>query len=158
MAYAENTSVPVARSRDEIERTLKRYGATQFVYGYSEDDGRALIGFTVHARQVRFELPLPTVDEVSQTATGRRRKGEAAQTALEREERRRWRALALAIKAKLEVVETGITTFEEEFLAHIMTPDGSNIGQHVIPRLAGMYATGQMPRLLPAKLLPPGAP
>jgi hypothetical protein len=36
----------------------------------------------------------------------------------------RWRALALAIKA----VESGIATFEEEFLAHIALPNGSTVG------------------------------
>ena len=31
--YAENTTVSSAASRDEIERTLIRFGASQFVYG-----------------------------------------------------------------------------------------------------------------------------
>jgi hypothetical protein len=34
---------------------------------------------------------------------------------MEAETRRRWRALALAIEAKLEVVDTGIASFEHEF-------------------------------------------
>jgi len=32
--YAEGTSVPADRSRAEIERTLTRYGADQFAYGW----------------------------------------------------------------------------------------------------------------------------
>lgn len=39
------------------------------------------------------------------------------------EHRRRWRALLLGIKAKLEYVQSGIATFDEEFLAHIVIDD-----------------------------------
>jgi hypothetical protein len=63
--------------------------------------------------------------------------------------RARWRALALVIKAKLEAVESGITTFEEEFLAHIVLPDGTTLGQWAAPRLAHVYDTGAMPPMLP---------
>jgi len=36
MPYAEDTRVPIERSRSEIERTLERYGATAFSYGWDE--------------------------------------------------------------------------------------------------------------------------
>lgn len=65
-------------------------------------------------------------------------------------ERQRWRALALVIKAKLEAVEAGITEFEEEFLAHIVLPNGGTVGQFMLPQVATAYETGQMPPLLPA--------
>ena len=55
--YAENTTVSSAASRDEIERTLIRFGASQFVYGWQ--DNAAVIGFVAHGRQVKFTLPLP---------------------------------------------------------------------------------------------------
>jgi hypothetical protein len=32
--FAENTSVSAERSRAEIEKTLRRYGADQFMYGW----------------------------------------------------------------------------------------------------------------------------
>src|SRR5262245_44396717 len=64
--------------------------------------------------------------------------------------RQRWRALALAIKAKLEAVESGIATFEEEFLAYVVMPDGQTVGQHVLPNVERAYSTGQMPPLLSA--------
>jgi hypothetical protein len=61
----------------------------------------------------------------------------------------RWRCLALVIKAKLEAVESGITTFEDEFLAHIMMPDGQTVGQHVRPNIASAYEQRSMVPLLP---------
>ena len=41
--YAESTSVSSEKSRAEIERTLTRYGATGFMYGWT--DGNALVAF-----------------------------------------------------------------------------------------------------------------
>jgi hypothetical protein len=58
--------------------------------------------------------------------------------------------LALVIKAKLEAVASGITTFEDEFMAHIMMPDGLTVGKHIKPTIAAAYASGKMIPLLPA--------
>jgi hypothetical protein len=64
--------------------------------------------------------------------------------------RQRWRALLLVIKAKLEAVESGIACFEEEFLAHIVLPNGQQVGQWLRPQLAFAYERGNMPPMLPA--------
>lgn len=147
--YAENTSVATDRSRAEIEKTLVRYGADTFMYGW--EDGRAVIGFRANGRLIRFELPIPDKNdrEFTETATGRPRKDPAAYEAWEQAGRQRWRALALAVKAKLEAVAAGITTFDEEFLAHIVMPDGQTVGTWAAPQLERMYTGGQMPKLLP---------
>ncbi len=57
--------------------------------------------------------------------------------------------LALVIKAKLEAVETGITMFDEEFLAHIVLPNGNTVGQFMLPQVESTYNSGAMPPLLP---------
>ena len=41
--YASNSKVGSTKSRDEIERTLTRYGAESFMYGWEED--RAVVAF-----------------------------------------------------------------------------------------------------------------
>ena len=58
--------------------------------------------------------------------------------------------MALIIKAKLEATETGITSFEEEFLAYMVLPDNSTVGGVLLPQLERTYETGDMPPLLPA--------
>lgn len=149
--YAENTSAPSERSRAEIESTLRRYGATGFMYGWDED--RAVVAFKMHDRQVRFLLPMPdrTSREFTHTpAKNQPRSIAQAEAAYEQAVRQRWRALALVIKAKLEAVAAGITEFEDEFLAHIMLPDGSTVGQFMRPQVAIAYERGDMPKLLPA--------
>lgn len=151
--YAERTEVPSARSRDEIERTLQRYGATAFAYGWQERD--ATIMFEIRTprglRRVRFRLPMPDRNspEFTETPTGRSRSASAAAQEYDRATRQRWRALALVIKAKLEAVAAQISTVEEEFLAHICLPDGSTVGDWAAPQLAIAYEHGTMPALMP---------
>lgn len=147
--YAAETTVSSDRSIMEIRSTLARYDASNF--GYVESDGKAMIVFEAHGRRVRFVVPLPsrTDPEFHKTPAGRRtRDDNGAYKAWEQATRQRWRALALAIKAKLEAVETGITTFEEEFLAHIVLPNGETVGQWMGPQIATAYKSEKMPPLL----------
>lgn len=146
--YAEKTSVPADRSRAEIERTLTRYGADGFAYGW--EGTIAVIAFRAHNRRIQFRLPLPDRDDPAFTQHSQGYRTEAAaRSAYEQAVRQRWRAMALVIKAKLEAVETGIVDFESEFLAHILLPDGQTTGDWLLPQVAQAYETGEMPSLLP---------
>lgn len=147
--YAAGTEVSSDRSRTEIERTLRRYGATQFLYGWT---GRgATVGFTANGRSIRFELPMPDAadHEFTRTDTGRTRTETAAADAYEKAVRQRWRALALVVKAKLEAVSSGIVTFEDEFLGNTVLPGGATVADAVREHVAEAYATGRVPALMP---------
>lgn len=147
MRYAENTSVPTERSRAEIETVLARYGAEEF--GYRTSAAAAQIAFHACGRIVRFTLPLPSKDDYRKTPAGKRERSDAdAYRAWEQACRQRWRALALCIKAKLEAVECGITTFEQEFLAHIVLPNQQDVYSWLRPQIAEAYDTKRMPPLL----------
>lgn len=148
--YAERTEVSSDRSRSEIERTLVRYGATSFAYGWEQ--GRAVVAFEMKGRRIRFLLPLPDRNDKQFLYTPEKkllRSREQADAAWEQAVRQRWRALALAIKAKLEAVAAGITTFEDEFLAHTQLPGGLTVGEWLQPQIDIAYRTGRMPPLLP---------
>ena len=147
--YAADTSVSQDKSRNEIEATLKRYGATSFMY--ASEEAAAMIGFRISGRMVKFVLPMPDpkAREFTHTpAKGMVRSPAEAQKAWEQAGRQRWRALALVIKAKLEAVAAGITTIEDEFLAHTVLPDGSTVGQFMKPQIAVAYERGSMPTTL----------
>jgi len=47
----------------------------------------------------------------------------------EQEWKRRWRAHVLLIKAKLEFIEGGDTTLEQEFLPYALMKDGRTVGE-----------------------------
>lgn len=150
--YAQNTSVPADRSRAEIDKILTRYGASGFGYSWerrevainpvpvygpkTEQRDFAAIVFQFKERRVRLDVPMPTAREAG-----------TAERA-ERATRQRWRALLLVIKAKLEAVESGISTLEQEFLAHVVTESGRTIGEIIIPQISEAVRAG---RLLPAK-------
>lgn len=147
--FAENTSVSVEKSRAEIEGLIVRYGATHTAF--MNAPGRAVICFEAKARRIMFELPLPDRSEkrFQRDGRGSTRSADKITEAWEQACRQRWRALALVIKAKLEAVESGITAFEDEFLAHIVMPDGQTVATHIKPRIAEAYDHGSMVPLLP---------
>jgi hypothetical protein len=147
--YAATTGVSSEASRGEIERTLTRYGATSFMYAWQDE--RALVGFVAGGSQVRFVLPLPDRQGKEFTHTpsrGNRRSDSEAAKAYEQAVKQRWRALALVIKAKLEAVEAGIVTFEEEFAMHMVLPGGRTVADEVLPAIDEAYATGAVRPLL----------
>lgn len=149
--YAENTSVSVEKSKAEIEAMLMRHGASQFISGW-QDDGKAMVQFRMHGRYVRFilELPDPESREFKQTPSRRyARTAEEAHKAWEQACRSRWRALCLCIKAKLEAVAAGITTFETEFLPHTVLGNGRTVADEMLPRLTKHYETGLVADALP---------
>lgn len=148
--YAKDTTVSSELSRLEIERCLIRYGATGFAYATSQ--GKAMIAFTLHDRQVRAMLPLPDINdpEFAYTPTRRNRRSEKAQfDAWEQACRQRWRALLLVIRAKLEAVECGITTFDSEFMSDIVLPGGQTVGDWMGPQIEQAYLNGSPPKMLP---------
>lgn len=150
--FAAKTSVSVSQSKSEIENILQRYGAAQFMSGW--DQSNAVIGFTMpigdQFRQVRFILPMPDRNDRQYTHHSKgARSPDAALKEWEQACRQRWRALALVIKAKLEAVESGISIFEDEFLANIVMPNGQTVSQITRPRIETAYKTGSMPPMLP---------
>jgi len=154
MPYAEGTTVPPERSKAEIETLLRKYGAIDFVAGTYDTGGRAMIGFRCQDRALRFELMLPRQDEKRfvfvKGSSWERRTDLAALKAWDQEVRRLWRCMVLVIKSKLEAVQSGITTFEHEFLAHIVMPDGKTVAEHVTPKIAEAYLSRMPVPLLPA--------
>ena len=137
MAYAVNTSVPIERSRAEIEKILEKHNATAFAYATRPE--LAQIQFEMGERRMKFNLPLPVRPQGSKAVAVKK---------WEQTCRSKWRALGLCIKAKLEAVESGITTLEYEFMAHIVLPDGRTLGEAVLPQVEESYRTNQMPPLL----------
>jgi len=149
MAYAQNTTVAVSTSRSDIEKIVEKYGASQYVSGWSGNK-KAMIGFTLLDRQVRFMLMLPEKDEERFTHSNRGpRTEDQAFKAWEQGCRSKWRSLFLVIKAKLEAVEQEIDTFENAFMANIVLPDGQTVGDYMLPQIKAAYETGKMPKLLP---------
>jgi hypothetical protein len=107
--------VAVHRSRYELERVLGRYGATDLAF--VEVDANASLQFAMNGRYVQLALPLPdpSAARFTHTPSGRHRTIVAQERAYEQALREHWRALLLAVRGKLQSVESGISSFEDEF-------------------------------------------
>ena len=133
--YAASTSVPVERSRAEVERVVTKYGATKF--GTMSEETKVTIYFEVKDRQVQWSIPIPP------KAKYRYDKDH------EQEVRRRWRVLVITVKAMLEAVESTLLTFDQAFLPHIVIPGTARtIGETLVPKLPALYAGQSLPALL----------
>lgn len=129
MAYAETTEVSVSKTREQIEALLVKFGADQFLFGWTGEG--AAIGFRAGGRQITINL---AVDPKS----------------TQQQQKALWRALYLIIKAKCVAIESGITTLEREFLADVRMWDGRTVYEWARPSIEKMYLEGKMPPLLPA--------
>lgn len=147
--FAATTKVSSDASQVEIKRLVQRYGAREFM-AYEGDD-HAVIIFVMKGRRIRFNLPLPHREDKQFTSHSRGARTEiASRAAWEQACRQKWRALLLSIKAKLESIESGIESFDEAFLAHVVLPDGSMFGHRAIDAISIAYEGRPLPPLLPA--------
>src|SRR3954454_4010490 len=114
-SYGAGTRVEVHRSRHELERVLERYGAGEVLF--VQADASASIQFELQGRYVQMALPLPDPQHArfTHTPSGKPRGPAAQERAYEQALREHWRSLVVAVRGKLQSVESGISTFEQEF-------------------------------------------
>ena len=136
--YASKTSVSASKSVIEIERILSRYGASEFMMGRSDEKRVAFVAFQIGKIPVKITLPIPDKADYQFSDAGRERTKDATEKAWDQAYRQRWRAATLVIKAKLEAVESGISTIEREFLGNIILPGGTTIADHFLPEIENM--------------------
>lgn len=129
--FAERTSVPIGKSKSDIEDLLRRRGAAQTATASDSESEMLMLAFTLDGRQFRIRAST---------------KGKGSP---EQRERQAWRALLLLLKGKLEMVAMGMSSLEAEFLANIVLPNGQTVGDDVLPKIAKCYESGKMPNLLP---------
>lgn len=147
--YAEGTKVPAETTRLELERLLRAYGASAIVMGWDGDV--STIAFRLQGRHVRYTVkrPSPSDTIVTHYPSGKPRQRQHYSEAIAAEHRRRWRTLLMIVKGKLELIVSGDTSFDDEFLPHVMLADGSTVGEWIAPQIEQTYQTGQMPALVP---------
>lgn len=146
--YGFSTRIPVAKSREQIEALLQKYQCTQFGWMTDSTTNVTTIQFRCRDRLIRFTLELPTPEQFAvRCFKSGTRKLPPEHVALRHEKalRARWRAITQGIRAKLILVDYGISTFEDAFLAETVDSEsGMTVGELIRER-----------RLLPG--LPPAA-
>ncbi|WP_344299355.1 hypothetical protein [Sinomonas flava] len=128
--YVRGASLTCSDSQSEIEAVLLAAGAAGF--RCVSQQGRAVLAFSSGGHRFRIVLPLPGPSAPGGLRPYRR-------SAPQEDARRRWRQLAQLIRAKVDAVEAGIASFDEEFLAYIVMPGGGTVFEAAAPRIATAY-------------------
>ena len=153
--YANDTSVSVAKSRGEIEKLLRAWGARQMQWSDDFDGGKAMLRFIWDndgtQYTARFEVDVQTAAEIKEEAvhatTGRFLQAKYDK-AMERRGMVEHRELALLLKAIFVAVERGLITAEQVFLPFLEDQYGFTVSDRVLPGLAKMLKKGGTKNLL----------
>lgn len=133
--YAKTTTVPVNKSRSQIQDELERFGVDEFFFGTSKR-GQG-IGFKYNERVYKMNVPLPERTEGM------------SENQYQQALRQRWRVLRMSMKMELEKIESGVISFEDQFLAQMCLPDGSNVSQFMRkPENLELLSKSKMPKML----------
>lgn len=155
--YASDTSVQVSKSRGEIEKLLRVWGANQMQWSDDFDGGHAMLRFIWEHEgtqfTARFVINVPTKDEIEKEAvhatTGRFLQAKYDK-AMERRGMVEHRELALLLKAIFVAVDAGLLTAEQVFLPFLEGQDGRTVSECVLPELSKILKRGGTKNLLPA--------
>lgn len=146
--FAAGTTVTPARSREELDTILKRFGAKGF--GYVDQEQAAAIIFEIDGRTYRYLAPMPQLDDFKLNSRGYYRSDLASQKRdWEQAVREQWRALVATIKGKLVAVDSKIESFEDAFQQYTVMSNGQTVGEYNKAQLETMYRTGELPKMLP---------
>ena len=118
MTFAQHTTVPVEKTRAEIDKLLGRHGATQRGVMQDDEKQRAIVAFAIQGAKYKIEVSL----KVKAT-----RRTERSDQVL----RTRWRLVLLALKTKLELVALGVSSVEHEFMADMVLPNGKTVQENL---------------------------
>jgi hypothetical protein len=134
----EDTSVSVERSQGAIRKRLQATGALGVSFDETWEEPRALFCRFIWPvlRESDQELvkmvvrirvnPLPPV-QLS--------RGSGWRISPEQRDRQAWRGIAHYLDATLKAAEFGLVRFEDVFLSFIEAPDGTTVGEALVPLL-----------------------
>ncbi len=158
MAYAEGTTVPVEKTKTELDVLLGKHGATQRGSFTDDTKGVAVVLFQLDGRKYQILVPLPQAHDVMPSKTkdeprgwngwdAKKRQAWVSKT-FDQRSRERWRAVLLLCKAKLELVALGVSSVEREFLADLVLPTGERVHDAVAKNIQTYYVNGTPPTRL----------
>lgn len=156
MRYAQGTTVPIERSRVEVERILQAAGAIRTAI--VRDGSDAEVGFELKGRCIKVPIHVPTIEKIWDEAVKEEPWGWKSKSDSQRkrwceerqieEQRRRWRVLVILLKAKLEAIADEASTIDQEFLYFVVVKGGGTIGEHLEAQLEEIYSGQASPKLL----------
>lgn len=159
--YAQDTTVPVSKSREEISALLQQWGCDGVQWSDGFSDGRVTLRFRwsranpagIESYVARISVQLPTRDQLAKSPqvkdgrTGHVSDKKLAE-AIQKLGRSEHRLILLWLKAAFNAVDAGIIEASAIFLPFLEGKDGVTVHERVAPQLEA-FASGL--------LLPSGA-
>jgi hypothetical protein len=154
--FAEDTAVPISRSRGEIDQLLRSWGAQGIQWTDDFEHDRVMLRFVWPRGEqrfmARFGIRLPGRKELERDAIDGR-SGAVSERRLELlmqgRGKREHRVLGLWLKACLNAVDSGLVDSETLFLPFLEDRNGKTIAEIALPKL-GVLLEGSANRLLGA--------
>jgi hypothetical protein len=153
--YARNTKVGVAKSRNEIDQILRRWGADQLQWSEDVKNGRSMLRFvwthedTPYCAQ--FVVKVPSAEEIKEESVDGRTGG-FSQTKYDKAMKQRGtvehRELALLLKAMFVAVEAELISAEQILLPFLEDASGQTIADIVLPNMSKILQRGGVKQLL----------
>ncbi len=132
MALPYSTATSGRRALEETEKILTRFGCSKFASGTDYESGEVFVQFEHHGRPVTFKASAKGyaaawLRQNPWNSRKRSTKIKHEQEAIRIGSVAVYSILRDAIKGQVAAIETGIWTFEEAFLSHIMLSNGRRI-------------------------------
>jgi len=133
MPYAEKTSVPVSRSKEQIEAMLLKVGVEKFAYML--DSVHTLLMFSYGGIPYRIQIDIPSRDT-----------WEGSEKSRDQEIRRLWRVAWLIVKNRVVFIEEGGEPFQAAFMPYMAVEGDSTLYE----KMQGALEEGKISKALPA--------
>lgn len=156
--YAEGTSVPVAKSKGDIDKLLREWGCDRIAWEEDFRNGTISLRFIWSKEAMSFAARLTVKLETDKEIRERpevldKRNGSVnenkVRALLERNGRAEMRLLLLWLKAAFNAVEGGLLDAQTIFLPFFVNKDDETVSDIIVPALPQLMS-GQL-KMLPGK-------
>lgn len=148
--FAQDTAVPVAQSRGEIDLLLRRWKCDVISWSDDFSGGEVRLTFVWSRDELkyaaRFTLKMPTCASLTKEMRGLPT-DRSIQNAREKKWRSLHRVLLLWLKGCFNAVDAGLVSAEAIFLPFLLGKDGRTVADVFVPRMTELFA-GSADRLM----------
>jgi len=144
MKYAKTTKVSIENSQIEIQKLLRKYGATRYAIDWENNN----ILFELFGRSVRIHVKDPNINdkEIQLTPSGYQRNPTSIQTAFDQAKRQMWRVMLLFLKSTLEAIDMGVIELDQAMFPYFLLPNGKTVAEQLIPQLKSNVSILSLPQ------------
>jgi len=136
MTLPYSTATSGRRALEEIEKILRKFGCQKFASGADYENGDIFVDFEHNGRPIRFKAnakgyAAAWLRDNPWSSRKHCAKSDHERKAIELGQVAVYSILRDAIKGQVAAIETGVWTFEEAFLSHVMLPNGRRVIEEI---------------------------